>query len=245
MNDDIFDPINERKENLEKQRRMASLDVNNLFNEIAESPEKLTTDVAIEIYNEYQYKRNQIFAIFFSKLSTLDEWLDIYRVSAEDALSKQLAKQNIKKCKADNKTWIDLFETEKDQFIERVAIVKLKENCKTLEDWLEIYDMSAYGFETNDLALMKMREVSESYDDWKIVYERAPFGTKTQAIALENLMLTARQRQKEEIDKSEQLRVQNKKSSSDWYEDYKREEDFYSHRRDDAIVNMYLSSDSA
>jgi len=41
-------------------------------------------------------------------------------------------------------------------------------------------------------------------------------------------MLTARARQKEEMDKSKMMRERNKKSSSDWYKDFKSEDDFYS-----------------
>lgn len=228
---------------MKKQKKQShehlSIDVASVFNEIAESPEKLDVELAIDIYNHYPKHRNQIYGIFFAEIEDFEAWLEIYRLSDEYDFTLELAKKNLAKCVVSNLEWVLLYETTEDEFLQNLSMRKIKKQAKTFEQWKEIYDNSSYGFDIKKLAIVKMREACQSHNDWLSLYESSPFDTRTNSSALENVLLSAKEKLQDDVVEQEQTQILD--SAQKWKEIYDDEEDLYSKRKDDALLHMYMS----
>jgi len=231
----LFDSIEKKDKN--KDKMVASLAV--LFNEIVESPEKLTTENALNIYNHYPARRSQIYAIFFSKIKKMEDWLEIYQVSKDNDESKVLAKKKLRQSSSSSKNWIEIYQTHKSDFIKNLSVVKIKENSKNLDDWIEVYKSCSYGFELKNIALFKMRENSKTFEDWLKVYKITPFGSNTKSMALEKILMKAKP--KEESSQQTPKFTINQKTHKEWLEEYENTKDIYSPNKDRALVNSFLS----
>ncbi|MGP1561142.1 MAG: hypothetical protein ACTTIC_03540 [Helicobacteraceae bacterium] len=228
------------KERQEKLKERLAVDVASILNEIAESPEKLTSEIALHIYNNHPKRRKQICAIFFAKLKTMEEWLEIYHMSGEKDDSKDLASQMLEKSSSTNKRWIELYQTEKDDFIKILSVKKVRENSKDLNDWIEVYKLCPYGFKLKDIALAKMREKSKTYEQWRDVYRISPFGSATNQIALEQIMLHAEPKDPNAAPTQPPPR-RPVKTQQEWLKDYEQDGDLYSSSKDNALINSFVA----
>lgn len=231
----MFDTAKDRR--IKLQERLL-IDVNSTMNEIAESPEKLTKEIAINIYNNFPNKRPQIYGLYFVNLKSLDEWLAIYRLSGDKDLSKHLAKKNLETTDADMQDWIILFEGERDDFLQELANKKIRKSCQNFTDALRLYEISSYGFEIKDFAMSKLRENAKSLEEWKTLYALAPFDSQTKTIALQNMLLLAKPKEKNAQEPIKSI-VQSK---AYWLDEYKNQTDIYSSHKDNALINAYITA---
>lgn len=237
------DRKNARKNAKEEFSKGQVNEVNQIFSDIAENPEKLSVDLAIEIYNKYFFKKDQIVSIYFSKLKQLHTWVEIFKLSGEADDSKDLAREHIKRVETNNHEWIGLYESEKDQVIREICIGKVSKNCHSLNDWIEVYEISSYGTEISKKALFNMKRHAKTHDDWRRVFKLAPFDTSTKNLALEMMIETAVPIQKKEEKKIVHGELQPD-LNTEWKEEYEHIGDLYATHKDLALINRYITADA-
>ncbi|MCV6608175.1 MAG: hypothetical protein OIF32_08185 [Campylobacterales bacterium] len=233
--------LSKEERKIEELSRSKMNEVNQLFDDIAENPEKLTMDLAIDIYNNYYFKRDQIISIYFGRIKNLDMWMSIYKMAKENEDIRPFSLESIKGLTSSSEDWINLFESEKDEEILKIAVNKVGENSNNLDDWINVYQLSSYGTEISSNALINMRKHAKSHQDWKRIYDITPFDSKAKNFALEQLMLTAVDKEEQEIQEEDD----KKKSHEDtnWGKEYERIDDFHAGHKDLALINKYIFAD--
>jgi hypothetical protein len=221
--------------------RSAINEANQILDDIAENPEKLTYVLATEFFNRFTFKQDHIIKVYFNYIKDLTTWMQIYRTSKDADSSKNFALKNLKLTQASTEDWIALFESEKDEDILQIAVNKVSENSSSIEDWIEAYKLSSYGTEISKNSLINMKKYAKTHKDWRIIYEVSPFDSKTKNMALEKLMETA-----QPLEEEEKKNINQKKENMlemDWKGEYDKVEDFYAKHKDLALINKYIFSD--
>ncbi len=231
-----------KKTKEEEVNRSKVTEVNQLFDDIAENPEKLTLELALEIYDKYYFKRDQITSIFFNKIKFLSPWVQIYKTSKDTDDIKPYALESIKKITTSSEEWIALYESEKDEELQKIAVNKVGQNSNSLDDWIEVYKLSSYGTEISKNAVINMRKYAKTHEDWRRIYEITPFDSKARNYALERLMMTAHP--KTETEEQDTHSEEGAIFKSDWSKEYENINDFYAQHKDLALINRYILANS-
>lgn len=215
---------------------------------VYEIPDKLEPREAIWYYNVMEDRRNEVYELHLSRLSRLEDWLEIYTNSKEETPARELAYRKISKLDMNIRGWIGLYEARAhDERMVELSIKRLETACQgQFEGWLEVYDYAPYSSYLQQVATRRLRLYAKDPEHWQALYDRSDIGSAQQTNALQEIMILGRlpmvKRPNKQEAEAQSLNHAASRGPKEWMVQY-GENDIHAPASDDAVLNIYLSAD--
>ena len=209
---------------------------------LMEITDDLPIDQVVWYYNNVPGKRYDIEKMYFDKFKTYQEWYEVYKVSRPKDTTLMMSLSRIFKNARTVRMLLEIYDVDfNDDLLRKHALEKIIERgAESFDNWLFIYDESIFDEKLNKMALKKCLRFAESMEEWQKIYDRSEIGSAMQFKAIQKLYGKIHITQQEIVHK--EIKTSAHRTQKEYFDMYENET-FGSIKRDNILINKYLSAD--
>ena len=233
---------------LERERNERELLEGTSAASVYDIPERLEPTEAIWYYNVMDDRRDEVYAMHFSRLKRMEDWLEVYIAAKDGTPSHELAYSKLEALQMPISGWVELHEARfHDERIVGLCNRRIEALAGHRFDlWLQAYDTAPFGSQVQITAMRRLKNLAKEIEQWQAIYDRSEIGSNNQMMALQNILIKSRFERIKRHSKADEefqfLKRAASKGVKEWRKEYEAN-DFYSNASEQAVISLYLSAD--